>query len=42
MNKAFTENGWKDYMYWQTEDRKIVKKINTLYILSCRYHYTSY
>ena len=19
MNKIFTENGWKDYVYWQTE-----------------------
>ena len=30
MNKVFTENGWKDYVYWQTEDRKTVKKINLL------------
>ena len=30
MNKVFTENGWKDYEYWQTEDRKILKKINQL------------
>ena len=28
MNKVFTENGWKDYVYWQTEDRKTMKKIN--------------
>ena len=28
MNKVFTENGWKDYVYWQTEDRKTLKKIN--------------
>ena len=26
MNKVFTENGWKDYIYWQTEDRKTLKK----------------
>lgn len=30
MNKVFTENGWKDYVYWKTEDRKTLKKINTL------------
>lgn len=30
MNKVFTENGWKDYIYWQTEDRKTLKKINHL------------
>lgn len=30
MNKLFTENGWKDYVYWQTEDRKTLCKINTL------------
>ena len=26
MNKLFTDNGWKDYVYWQTEDRKTLKK----------------
>ena len=31
MNKVFTDNGWKDYVYWQTEDRKTLKKINNLY-----------
>ena len=30
MNKVFTENGWKVYIYWQTEDRKTLKKINRL------------
>ena len=30
MNKVFTDNGWKDYVYWQTEDRKTLKKINRL------------
>ena len=30
MNKVFTKNGWEDYLYWQTEDRKILKKINSL------------
>ena len=30
MNKVFTDNGWKDYVYWQTEDRKTLRKINKL------------
>ena len=30
MNKIFTDNGWKDYVYWRTEDRKTLKKINAL------------
>ncbi len=30
MNKAFTDIGWEDYLYWQTEDRKMLRKINTL------------
>ena len=30
MNKIFTDNGWKDYVYWQTENRKTLKKINNL------------
>ena len=30
MNRAFTETGWADYVYWQSEDRKTLKKINLL------------
>lgn len=30
MNKVFTGIGWEDYLYWQTTDRKIIKKINEL------------
>ena len=30
MNKAFTDIGWEDYLYWQTEDRKTLRKIKTL------------
>lgn len=30
MNKLFTENGWKDYLFSQTEDRKTLKRINKL------------
>ncbi len=30
MNKVFTDHGWKDYVYCQTEDKKTMKKINNL------------
>lgn len=30
MNKAWTDIGWEDYLYWQKEDKKTVKKINDL------------
>ncbi len=30
MNKVFADIGWEDYFYWQTEDRKTLKKINQL------------
>ena len=36
MNKIFTDNGWKDYVYWRTEDRKTLKKINSLIEDICR------
>lgn len=36
MNKVFTDNGGKDYVYWQTEDRKTLKKINRLIEDICR------
>lgn len=30
MNKVFADTGWEDYLFWQTEDRNILKKINQL------------
>ena len=32
MNKqlAFRDSGWTDYIYWQTQDKKILKRINQL------------
>lgn len=27
-NLVFTSNAWEDYLYWQTEDRKTLKRIN--------------
>ena len=29
-------NGWQDYVYWQTEDRKTLKKIHVLIADICR------
>ena len=26
----FSRNAWEDYIYWETEDKKIVRKINSL------------
>ena len=30
MLKTWTDEAWADYLYWQAEDRKILKRINTL------------
>ncbi|PIT09472.1 addiction module protein [Snodgrassella alvi] len=30
MNFDFTPQSWMEYTYWQSQDRKTVKKINTL------------
>ena len=30
MKLIFTELGWEDYLWFQTNERKLVKKINTL------------
>lgn len=30
MNKVFADVAWEDYLYWQSEDKKILKKINVL------------
>lgn len=27
---SFTEKGWEQYVYWQTQDQKNLKKINKL------------
>ena len=27
---AWTDEAWNDYLYWQTQDRKTLKRINTL------------
>ena len=30
MQKAWTDDAWADYLYWQTQDRKTIKRINKL------------
>ena len=30
MNKLWSDRAWDDYLYWQLQDKKIVKKINEL------------
>ena len=30
MKKIWQEEAWDDYLYWQTQDKKTLKKINSL------------
>jgi len=30
MKINFTETGWKDYLYWEAQDKKTLKRINNL------------
>lgn len=30
MNKLWSDRSWDDYLYWQTQDKKTLKKINEL------------
>ncbi len=30
MNKIFSDISWKHYLYWQNNDKRILKKINDL------------
>jgi toxin YoeB len=30
MNKVFSDEGWSDYLFWQTQDKKTLKRINAL------------
>lgn len=32
---AWTDSAWKDYLYWQTQDKKTLKRINKL-ITECK------
>ncbi len=49
--KIWSEDAWKDYLYWQTQDKKTLKRINEkdrlvyhmedgrIYIAHCKGHY---
>jgi len=30
MKKLWTDRGWDDYLYWQTQDKKTLRKLNKL------------
>ena len=30
MNKLWQDEAWEDYVYWQTQDKRTLKKINKL------------
>ena len=30
MIKVWDDDAWEDYLYWQTQDKKTLKKINAL------------
>ena len=30
MNKLWSDEAWEDYLYWQTQDKKTLKRINKL------------
>lgn len=32
MKKLWDDNAWDEYLYWQTQDKKTLKKINRLLI----------
>jgi toxin YoeB len=30
MEKTWTDRAWEDYLYWQVQDKKILKRLNQL------------
>ncbi len=30
MNKAWQDDAWEDYLYWQTRDKRTLKRINLI------------
>ncbi|MBV4419230.1 type II toxin-antitoxin system YoeB family toxin, partial [Clostridium tyrobutyricum] len=30
MNKVWSDEAWDDYVYWQSQDKKTLKRINNL------------
>lgn len=44
MKKLWADRAWDDYLYWQTQDKRTLKRINELingflWIIACRGHY---
>lgn len=39
-NISFTTKAWEEYCYWQTQDKKILKRINALLIDIQRNNFT--
>lgn len=41
MQKIWSDEAWEDYLYWQTQDKKTLKRINNdaLEIAQCGSHY---
>lgn len=39
MRRVFTDNAWADYTWWQGQDKKTLKRINTLIEDICRNGY---
>ena len=40
MNKTWHEKAWKEYVYWQKQDKKTLKRINDLIKDICRQPFT--
>ena len=38
MRLMWLEGGWQDYLYWQKQDRKVLKRINELIHDAKRHH----
>jgi toxin YoeB len=39
VNLVFSPHAWEDYLYWQSADRAVVKRINRLITEVCRSPY---
>ena len=39
MKIIFSSQSWEDYLHWQTADRRILKRINSLIKEICRDHF---
>ena len=41
MRTAWDNEAWEDYLYWQTQDKKTLKRVNTLIQDIQRNHFES-